>query len=569
MPQPRSANLPLLGARTIVAVLALLLLAAAAVPAAPGSSGRSVGAESASAAADEAALGALPAPYSGGDYLLVHASVGVEGAASYLLQAAYRGIPIYGSYLSLDRPAGSEELIPRGEPRALPEAELSALNTTPSLTESEAIAMYKAELARKLGGPIGSSPVDGDVPAPKASLVIYSFGGIAHLAYETELRFTLPELGDWVGWIDAHTGLLIDEINRISGMNAIAAASASGSTSGATSVQAAAAPIGWGKGYNGAQQSFYISSEKSTGKPTIYQLIDTTRPAAIKTLDFRKPSKSKTRPEGYEYIASTAKTFADTAAVDAHVNAKRVYLFYKNRFGRNSLDDKNMDILSFVHIDSKTMRDNAVWTGWAMYYGEATGLANGGANCTSCALDLVAHEMTHAVTQYTVGLEYRGQSGALNESISDIMASVMDSDDWEIGEDTGAASRSLADPAKYGQPASMSEYVDLPVDEKHDNGGVHVNSGIPNHAAYLTALKIDNADFGLKGRDTLGRLTYVLLRDRLLSPTASFQDARDAYIVAASRLSGLTDAQKSKLASLVSAAWQAVGIGNSTNLIDN
>ena len=521
-------------ARTMIVAAAILLLTAAAAP-----SSFSTGLH-----ASAVSLPTLPQPYEDdGNYQVLHKSANPDGSASYLLQSIYRGVPIHGSYLSLDRKAGSADIQVRGEPKPTPD--FSEVNVEPEIMGNEAISFYRTALERKLRGKIGVGAEDGDVPEPSATLLIYPFDGEAYLAYEVELRFTLPELGDWVGYIDAHTGRLIDEYSRLSG------------------AQASAAPaplVGWGKGYNGVLQSFYIKSEKTSGK-TVYQMIDDTRPAAIKTLDFRKAVQNKSRPEGFDYIASGSKTFGDAAAVDATVHAKRVYLFYKNRFGRNSIDDKNMDILSFVHVDSAAMRNNAVWTGWAMYYGEATGLKNGGVDCTSCAFDLVAHEMTHGVTQHTVGLEYRGQSGALSESISDIMAAVMDSDDWEIGEDTGAASRSLADPAKYGQPANMSEYVELPEDEKHDNGGVHLNSGIPNRAAYLTALKIDNADIGLKGRDTLGRLTYVLLRDRLLSPTADFKEARDGYVAAASRLSGLTAEQKSALASLVSDAWKAVGIG--------
>lgn len=423
--------------------------------------------------------------------------------------------------------------------------DLAGLNTTPAIGANDAIGALRSLLQRDLGGEIGTLPEDGDVPAPEASLLIYPFNGRAYLAYEVQLRFTRPVLGDWVGYVDAATGGVIDRYNRLSA---------------ATAQAAQTAPIGYGKGSAGTLQSFYVKSRIDAGK-TVYQLLDATRPAAIRTFDFRKPSTRKDLPQGYDYVTSGSKTYGDAAAVDAHVNAKRVYLFYKNKYGRNSIDDKNMDILSFVHVNgSAQTRNNAFWTGWAMYYGDGTGLKNGGVNCTSCAYDLVAHELTHGVTQYTVGLEYRGQAGALNEAISDIMAAVMDANDWEIGEDTGAASRSLADPGKYGQPAHMNDFVNLPIDAQHDNGGVHVNSGIPAHAAYLTALKIDNADIGIGGRDTLGRLTYILLRDRLISPTADFYEAREGYIAAAGRLSGLTADQKATVAQKVKDAWTAVGI---------
>ncbi|SFA80116.1 thermolysin [Cohnella sp. OV330] len=507
----------------------------------PSAAGQAVSAEPLDGQAVLSQDAPLPAAYAG--YRPVGRSEQPDGGTSLQLQAQYRGIPIYGSYARLEAKAGAngyEEKYASGV-----KADLAGLTTTPSIGANDAIGALSSLLQRDLGGAIGTLPEDGDVPAPEASLLIYPFNGRTYLAYEVQLRFTRPVLGDWVGYVDAATGEVIDRYDRLNA---------------ATAQAAQTAIIGYGKGRSGMLQSFYVKSRVDAGK-TVYQLLDATRPAAVRTFDFRKPSTRKDLPQGYDYVTSGSKTYGDAAAVDAHVNAKRVYLFYKNKYGRNSIDDKNMDILSFVHVNgSAQTRNNAFWTGWAMYYGDDTGLKNGGVDCTSCAYDLVAHELTHGVTQYTVGLEYRGQAGALNEAISDIMAAVMDANDWEIGEDTGAASRSLADPGKYGQPAHMNDFVNLPVDAQHDNGGVHVNSGIPAHAAYLTALKIDNADIGIGGRDTLGRLTYILLRDRLISPTADFYEAREGYIAAASRLSGLTADQKATVTQKVKDAWSAVGV---------
>lgn len=479
------------------------------------------------------------------DDLVVYRSAEADGGTGLLLQSQYQGVPVYGSYSRLDKQAGADAYEVRqlsgGEP------DLSGLTSTkPKIRADEAIGALKNVLEKELGAAIGSDPTDGEVPGPVAKLLVYPYHGQVYLTYEVQLRFTQPVIGDWIGYVDANTGEVVDRYDRLSAAKA-------------------APPIGSGKGRSGVSQSFYIQPRVDSGK-TVYQLLDSTRPAAIQTFDFRKPSTRKDLPEGYEYVTSASKTFADAAAVDAHVNAKRVYLFYKNKYGRNSIDDKNMAIRSYVHVGTSAQtRNNAFWSGWAMYYGDGTGLKNGGVNCTSCAYDLVAHELTHGVTQYTVGLEYRGQAGSLNEAISDIMAAVMDADDWEIGEDTGAAVRSLADPGKYGQPAHMSDFVNLPVDSQHDNGGVHINSGIPAHAAYLTALKIQNADIGLGGRDTLGRLTYIMLRDRLISPTADFYEAREGYIAAAGRLSGLSAAQKKVVAQKVKDAWSAVGIDERPN----
>lgn len=331
--------------------------------------------------------------------------------------------------------------------------------------------------------------------------------------------------------------------------------------SGKTASDSWAEPIlGQGRSGNDELVSFYISA-KQEQHGIIYRLFDETGPAAIRTFDYRSPADDEDGNTGYSYASSDSPFFADTAAVHAHINAKRVYLYYKNRFGRNSIDDRNMDIVSYVHVDKDSARNNAFWAGDAIYYGEATGLKDGGVNCTSCAFDIVAHELTHGVIQYTVGLENRGQSGSLGEAIADIMAAAMDADDWEIGEESGAAVRSLADPGKYGQPAHMRHYVRLPEDEQHDWGGVHINSGIPARAGYLMALKIGNADIGLEGRDMLARLTYAILRDKLISPKADFYEARKGYLAAVYRLDSLTDEQRQVVAAKVNEAWLTVGIG--------
>ena len=120
------------------------------------------------------------------------------------------------------------------------------------------------------------------------------------------------------------------------------------------------------------------------------------------------------------------------------------------------------------------------------------------------AFDVTAHEITHGITQSTAALEYEGQSGALNESYSDVMAAMADNANWTIGEDvytpsiSGDALRDLSNPHQGGsslndagwQPATMGEFLYMPYTDDQDYGGVHINSGIPNHAAYLVANQI-------------------------------------------------------------------------------
>ncbi len=263
----------------------------------------------------------------------------------------------------------------------------------------------------------------------------------------------------------------------------------------------------------------------------------------------------------------------DAPAADLSVNqawegADRTYAFYLDVHGRVSIDGRGMEIVSSVHYGVDF--DNAFWNGSQMVYGDGSGRIFRAGSLTT-ALDVIAHELTHGVTQYTAALEYRGQSGALNESISDVFGSLVkqrragqraDQADWLIGAGIlgtalhGVALRSMAAPgtAYEGdpQPATMAGYVDLPddADPSHDNGGVHINSGIPNHAFYLAATAI-----GGNAWEAAGPIWYRALT-RILDAAADFTAAADATIKAAAELHGASSAQ----AAAVRDAWTAVGV---------
>jgi Zn-dependent metalloprotease len=183
----------------------------------------------------------------------------------------------------------------------------------------------------------------------------------------------------------------------------------------------------------------------------------------------------------------------------------------------------------------------------------------------------MAHELTHGVTQFTAGLRYRAQSGALNESFSDVFGSLVkqrslgqaaDQADWLIGEGIlgpqlpGDALRSLKAPGTAfqfdNQPAHMDQYVQLPDDgdPRHDHGGVHINSGIPNHAFFLAATAI-----GGNAWEIAGSVWYTTLTTRL-DENSDFQAAADATARVAGELFGAGGAEQQA----VQAAWQQVGI---------
>ncbi len=256
----------------------------------------------------------------------------------------------------------------------------------------------------------------------------------------------------------------------------------------------------------------------------------------------------------------------DNAVNDAYDGADHVYDFYNEVFGRDSIDGKGMDMVSSVHYGVGF--DNAFWDGQQMVYGDGSGhLFVKGA--LTKATDVIAHEMAHGVTQHTAGLIYGGQSGALNESISDVFGSLVkqyklgqsaEQADWLIGAGSlvpqmGQALRSMRDPGTAfkgdPQPGHMDHYADLPNDNDphNDNGGVHINSGIPNRAFFLAATEI-----GGKAWEKAGRIWYATLTERL-QPDSDFKAAAEATVEVAGELFKNGSEQKA-----VEEAWRQVGV---------
>ena len=260
----------------------------------------------------------------------------------------------------------------------------------------------------------------------------------------------------------------------------------------------------------------------------------------------------------------------DIAVNQAWEGADETYRFYSDVLGRNSVDDRGMELVSSVHFGSDF--DNAFWNGTQMVYGDGSGriFVKGG---LTAAIDVIAHELTHGVTQYTAGLEYASQPGALNESFSDVFGSIVkqralgqtvDQADWLIGggilgtafTKNKAALRSMKAPGTANdfdqQPSNMSEYVDLPDDDdpRHDHGGVHINSGIPNHAFYRVAMTLGGNSWDRAGKIWFHALTKVLQSD------SDFHAAAEATVDAAAELF-LDSGEESDA---VQQAWKEVGV---------
>jgi len=223
-----------------------------------------------------------------------------------------------------------------------------------------------------------------------------------------------------------------------------------------------------------------------------------------------------------------SKKVKDPAVNEAYDGFGATYKFFWEVLGRNSIDNAGLPILGLVHFS--TDYANAFWDGQGhMYFGDGDGQLF---TRLTGSFDVIGHELTHGVTQYEANLVYQGQSGALNESLSDVFGSLTKQyarkqtaaeADWLIGNDVVGptlqpALRSMKAPGtanKYDkQPADMGHYVNTAA----DNGGVHVNSGIPNRAFYVTAMAL-----GGHAWDKAGHIWYDALRDARVKPTSGFK----------------------------------------------
>jgi Zn-dependent metalloprotease len=255
----------------------------------------------------------------------------------------------------------------------------------------------------------------------------------------------------------------------------------------------------------------------------------------------------------------------DRAVDEAYSGSGSTYDLFFKVYGRNSIDERGMRLDSTVHYGRQY--DNAFWNGQQMVYGDGDGELF---RRFTIAVDVIGHELTHGVTQFEANLDYEGEPGALNESFSDVFGSLVkqyrrrqtaEEADWLIGKGLftrrvkGQALRSLKEPGtayddpilgKDPQPGHMRDYVKT--DE--DNGGVHINSGIPNRAFYETAIRI-----GGRAWERAGRIWYVTLRDRL-RPRSTFRDAARLTVATARELFGKGSLEERA----VREGWKEVGL---------
>jgi Zn-dependent metalloprotease len=256
----------------------------------------------------------------------------------------------------------------------------------------------------------------------------------------------------------------------------------------------------------------------------------------------------------------------DEAADEAYDGLGATWDLFARVYDRNSIDDQGVPLEGVVHFERDY--DNAFWDGHRMVFGDGDGTLF---NRFTIAVEVIGHELTHGVTGAELGLNYMGEAGALNESISDVFGVLVkqylnketaEKADWLIGAGLlrpsvhGVALRSMKAPGtadddpvlgKDPQPAHMDDFVKTTA----DNGGVHINSGIPNRAFYLAATTI-----GGHAWERAGQIWYDTLHDPKLRPGSKFVAFARSTVRSAIRRFG-ADGEET---AAVKAAWEQVGV---------
>ena len=365
-------------------------------------------------------------------------------------------------------------------------------------------------------------------------------------------------------FIDAHTGAVIDR---------------------RSDAHRQTAAVGLGTGVLGDRKKVSAASQGG-----VFVGSDKLRPPVIETYDMRgNLSRTLQFLNGFtnlgpsDLATDSDNDWTDGANVDAHTFAGYTYDYYFKRFGRLGLDNANIRIRSLTHPVNRQdvftqpgsiiglFYVNAFYAGnGIMVYGEGlpSNVRLGGQNWNfiAGALDIVAHELTHGVTDYSSQLIYQNESGALNEAFSDIMGTAVEfffqesTADYLSGEDviTPGGGRSMENPAAFGDPDHYSRRFLGTA----DNGGVHINSGIANNAYYLAVEGGTNRTSGLAvqgvGRANRDQMEKVFYRafTQLMPANSTFATARAATIQAARDLYGAN----SNAERAVTQAWTAVGV---------
>ena len=460
------------------------------------------------------------------------------GTTHYRYQQTYRDIPVWGREVMLHLDEGDSVYLFQGRYEPTPRIK----DATPGITGDDAISAA----AKHLGIPEDS------LDSLETGLVFYPGpDGRMLLAYQLEITPDFDER--WTYFIDAGDGSFIHRVQRIRDVLVSA---------------------------TGTDLHSHLRGFRAWFENGKYYLVDPTLPLAdppyspVPYLSYLGNTYILDRANMeygpfYFMESPSANSYWDPAGVSAMYHIRMIYEYYQNTHLRKGIDDHFMSYFVVLHYVRNGRQNTAFWNGRYVALGDGDDRIY--ANLAG-ALDVIAHEVQHGVTEYTAGLIYENESGALDEAYSDIFACMVDRDDWTMGEDAylpfPGYCRNLAHPElceftdpellylTRPYPTRMSEYYHLPADGAHDYGGVHINMSIPSRAAYLMAEGLTAEGMGKSiGRHKTERIFYRALTTYLFA-NARFLDARNATLQAAEDLYG----EDSPEVGAVQAGWDAVEV---------
>jgi Zn-dependent metalloprotease len=498
----------------------------------------------------------LPLQNPANEFEIVSETTDELGITHVRMQQIFQQIPVHGAAIILHGKDNKYDVL---NGRFFPTPVLTT--TTPTFSERDAFATIEKDLIAKNiahKGLYEALPYAGE---NQAKLVVYHKNRQPKLAWHWIVYPNTLQRFDY--FVDAKTNTVLHQF--------LHTCSFAGHTHHSHEGCEENPPLD-GPFTSNALDLFNISRSVNTHLVSnTYYMMDTQKPmySATKSTLPAKPSgviitldAANTSPQtdnfDYDYVKSTNNSWANKTSVSAHYNGGLSYEYFKKIHNRESINGKAGNIISFVNVtdeDGKSM-GNAFWNGKSMFYG------NGDAAFFSLArgLDVAGHEMSHGVIQETAGLEYEGESGALNESFADIFGAMIDKDDWRIGEDVvktavfpSGALRDLSNPNNGGKSLKDNGWQPKNTNEQYkgseDNGGVHINSGIPNFAFYkfATATTKEKAE----------KVFYRALTNYLVK-SSQFIDLRAAVVQSATDLHGANSAEVTQ----AKLAFDAVGIGS-------
>ncbi len=494
--------------------------------------------------ASHAALGLGP----GTTFRLTKVQQDALGMKHYRFQQYHDGIKVAGAQLLVHTRGGAPTMLNGRWAKGLGHQPVSAV-----LTEAQAVrAALRAVPAQRYSWEswgaermlkrITGNPDTSFYPQPE---LVWAWHGLSkglsspRLAYRMTVQAQQPQMREGV-YLDAYSGGLLLQLNLLHTQNTPAQAETK---------------------YSG--QRAIVTDSVGTDS---FRLVETTRGGGIETYNLRKREDVEDAVDFWDEdnYWDNFNANQDEVATDAHWGAEMTFDYFAEKHNYIGVDGDSMPLISYVHFGNNVV--NAFWNGsWSTF-----GDGNNSTFSSLATMDVVAHEFVHGITQNTAGLIYQDESGALNESFSDIFGAVVEFyatpelADWTIAEDADLQSdgfRNMADPGQDGHPDTYlgSRWFD----GSGDNGGVHTNSGVQNHWFYLLteggAGTNDNMDtFSVDGLglDTAAAIAFRNLQF-YLTELSGYHDARIGSILAAEDLYGPCSFEVAQ----ATAAWQAVGVG--------